>query len=233
MKSYLAAQTRNLINRTSRQMPLIGSWGHSPDVIDMALFRAGWEAAEFYEEHLVQTTAFSDHGDLIRHAVKLADPAGMFLEFGVATGRTITEIANGHAGAVFGFDSFEGLPEHWYEGYGKGAFARTDLPPVPANVTLFKGWFTDTLPGFLERNAGPASFVHVDCDLYSSSSFVLTSLADRIGPGCVILFDEYFNYPGWRVHEFKAFAEFLEANSLKFRYDSFLRTGQAVCVVIE
>jgi hypothetical protein len=28
----------------------------------------------------------------------------------------------------------------------------------------------------------------------------------------IIVFDEFFNYPGWRDHEFKAFNEFLIAN---------------------
>ena len=77
------------------------------------------------------------------------------------------------------------------------------------------------------------AFLHVDCDLYSSASFVLTQLKDRIQPGTVIVFDEYFNYPGWRKHEHRAFVEFIDATGLSFRYDSFLRCGQPVCVVID
>lgn len=49
----------------------------------------------------------------------------------------------------------------------------------------------------------------------------------------MILFDEYFNYPGWQQHEHRAFAEFIERSGWKFRYDSFLKASQPVCVVIE
>jgi hypothetical protein len=37
-------------------------------------------------------------------------------------------------------------------------------------------------------------------------------------PGTVIVFDEYFNYPGWRLHEFKAFQEFISTTNRKYRY---------------
>jgi hypothetical protein len=30
---------------------------------------------------------------------------------------------------------------------------------------------------------------------------------NRLASGSVIVFDEYFNYPGWKVHEFKAFQD--------------------------
>lgn len=207
--------------------------GESFDVIDVAFWRAANEAAKYYEEHLVGAKAFTDTVEMIRDGIKAADPAGLFLEFGVASGRTITAMAGAHNGLVFGFDSFEGLPEPWYEGYGKGHFARPDLPDVPANVTLVKGWFQETLPGFLEAHAGPVSYVNMDCDLYSSSRFVLTCLADRLVPGTVIQFDEYFNYPGWRRHEFKSFQELVAERKLSYRYHSFLRRHQAVCVILD
>ncbi|MFL6846202.1 MAG: hypothetical protein ACJ8ER_15135 [Allosphingosinicella sp.] len=43
---------------------------------------------------------------------------------------------------------------------------------------------------------------------------------------------EFFNYPGWRNHEYKAFMELVEARGLKFRYHSLFRRHPAVCVVI-
>lgn len=220
-------------DRTAKRWGQIPRTGESFDVIDTAFWRAAQEAAEFYETHLVGAKAFNDTLEMLKDGVALADPNGLFLEFGVASGRTITAIAERRSGPVYGFDSFEGLPEDWYEGYGKGHFARTDLPPVPRNVQLVKGWFNDTLPGFLAEHPGPVSFVNVDCDLYSSTSFVLSALADRIGAGCVIQFDEFFNYPGWRNHEYKAFMELVAERGLKFRYHSFFRRHQAVCVVIE
>jgi len=38
--------------------------------------------------------------------------------------------------------------EKWREGHDKGEFRVAALPAVSRNVTLHKGWFTDTLPPF-------------------------------------------------------------------------------------
>jgi predicted O-methyltransferase YrrM len=203
------------------------------DYVALARYKAGVEAAEFYTKNMLTAQEFDSREELYRHCVGMAKTDGLFLEFGVATGTTITMIANCRTGRVFGFDSFEGLPEDWYGAYQKGTFAQDQLPTVPSNVTLVKGWFSDTLPGFLRENPGAVSFVHIDSDLYSSATFIFEQLRDRIHAGTVILFDEFFNYPGWQEHEYRAFMEFVEANGIKFRYDSFLRANQPVCVVIE
>ena len=202
------------------------------DVVALAHLQAGLESAAFYTEHMLTAIEFDDHAAMLRHAVDLAEIDGLVLEFGVATGRTINIIAGHHNGPIFGFDSFEGLPESWYGDYRRGTFARSELPVVADTVTLVSGWFNDSVPPFLEEHPGPISLLHVDCDLYSSTSFVLTELRDRIVPGTVIVFDEYFNYPGWQQHEHLAFTEFIESTGHSFHYDSFLRASQPVCVVI-
>jgi len=46
-------------------------------------------------------------------------------------------------------------------------------------------------------------------------------LADRIVPGTIILFDEYFNYPNWERHEFKAFQEFVTDRAASYPYLGF------------
>ena len=74
-------------------------------------------------------------------------PNTLWLEFGVASGKTINYISKFTNNKVYGFDSFEGLPENWRDGFGKGAFSRNgNLPEVNANVELIKGWFDNTLP---------------------------------------------------------------------------------------
>ena len=203
------------------------------DFVALAHYQAGLQSAEFYTANLLKAEEFEDHRKMLQHAVELAKNRGLVMEFGVATGRTINMIAKHRRVPVYGFDSFKGLPESWYGNYRRGTFARDRLPPVPDNVTLVTGWFSDTLPRFLAEHPEPVSFLHVDCDLYSSAAFVLTELRDRIVPGTVIVFDEYFNYPGWQQHEHRAFVEFIEATGMSFRYDSFLRASQPVCVVIE
>lgn len=37
-------------------------------------------------------------------------------------------------------------------------------------------------------------------------------------PGSVIIFNEYFNYPGWQYGEYKAFQEFIEDRKLNYEY---------------
>jgi predicted O-methyltransferase YrrM len=142
---------------------------------------------------------------------------GLYLEFGVYQGTTINLIASTTNDTVHGFDSFEGLPEDWRADFDKGTFKVPELPSVLPNVILHKGWFSETLPGFLEKYSGAVSFLHVDCDLYSSTKTVFSALADRLIPGMVIVFDEYFNYPGWQEGEYKAFMEFI-ATGRRFEY---------------
>ena len=112
---------------------------------------------------------------------------------------------------VHGFDSFEGLPEPW-TGWtvDRGGFGGEGLPKVEPNVELHVGWFDDTLGPFLADHPGDVSFVHIDSDIYSSARTILRGLADRLQPGSVIVFNEYFNYPNWKQHEFRAFQEFCE-----------------------
>jgi macrocin-O-methyltransferase TylF-like protien len=131
---------------------------------------------------------------------------------------------------VHGFDSFDGLPESWRDGFGKGAFAINGLPPVRKNVVLHKGWFDSTVPAFHAETSKPIAFIHMDADLYSSTATVLEGMADRIVPGTVIQFDEFFNYPGWRNGEFKAFSELVERRGLKFSHLGY--ADQQVAVII-
>ncbi len=60
------------------------------------------------------------------------------------------------------------------------------LPEVPANVTLHQGWFEHTCRVFLEAQPrARVAFLHVDCDIYSSTATVLRASgpAARAGLG--------------------------------------------------
>lgn len=127
---------------------------------------------------------------------------------------------------VYGFDSFEGLPESWRDGFPKGAFKRSQLPAVADNVELVKGYFDKSLEPFLQAHAGPAALMHVDCDLFSSTRTVFDAVKERIAEGTVIVFDEYFNYPGWQEGEHKAFQLFLAQSGLKVQWLSYCKFHQ-------
>jgi predicted O-methyltransferase YrrM len=97
-------------------------------------------------------------------------------------------------------------------------------------VSLVVGLFSDTLPEFVRTHDGPCSFLHVDCDLYSSAKTVFEDLGDRIQPGTVIVFDEFFNYPGWQNGEYRAFCDFVAARNLKFQYIGYTERDEQVAI---
>jgi predicted O-methyltransferase YrrM len=139
--------------------------------------------------------------DHLTFAFKQAPP-GLALEFGVFKGTTINHLARLAPGRrFFGFDSFTGLPEDWAGSrYSAVNFDRGGKKPkVAGNVTLIEGWFDKTLPEFLAREPGSIGFLHVDCDIYSSTKTVLDLCAARLAPGAVIVFDEFFNYKGYEL----------------------------------
>ena len=143
---------------------------------------------------------------------------GLWLEFGVYSGITINSIARiAKHREIFGFDSFLGLPEVW-RGMPTDVFNRDGVTPdVESNVTLISGWFNDTIPKFISENKSDyISFLHIDCDIYSSTTEVFNNFYDTIKKGTAILFDELYNYPEWRDHEFKALMEFTEKYDKKF-----------------
>jgi predicted O-methyltransferase YrrM len=170
--------------------------------------------------------------DTLRHAVAAATVHGMALEFGVATGTTLRIVAEHYAlGPVFGFDSFEGLPEPWRLGFAAGTFAQQEVPQVEG-AELVVGLFDDTLPAFLDAHPGPIGFLHLDADLYDSTRTVLEQAGPRLVPGSVVLFDEYFNYPGWQEHEHRAWTEHVQRTGLRWEYLGITMDDEQVSVLV-
>jgi hypothetical protein len=69
----------------------------------------------------------------------------------------------------------------------------------------------------------------VDCDLYSSTKTVLDLMGERLTPDAVLVFDEFFNFPGWEQHEFRAWTEFLARSGRS--YECLAYTGNHEQVV--
>lgn len=136
-----------------------------------------------------------------------------YLEFGVHQGDSLLHWAstNGNPKSrFFGFDSFEGLPEHWNRNYPKGCFDMAGEQPRSSDprVSFIKGWFQDTLGGFLADYSSPEGvrrIIHIDCDLYSSTMYCLTMLDKFLKPGTIIIFDEF----GDVQHEFRALGDYM------------------------
>ncbi len=189
-------------------------------------------SARFVREAMPGARTFPRPDVTLAHALGLAPRGGMALEFGVYTGTTLRAIAAARGdGKVYGFDSFQGLPEDWRAGFAAGAFGEAEPPDVPG-AELVVGWFADTLPTFLDAHPGPVDLLHLDADLYSSTATVLEHVGPRLQPGSVVVFDEYLNHPGWEDGEHRAWSEYVARIGLSFSYEAFTHDNEQVVVVI-
>ena len=168
-----------------------------------------------------------DHMKYVLENFELID--GDILEFGVFNGKSINIISNYFPDqTVYGFDSFEGLPEDWVTNPGpikhtKGYFAVDKLPEVNPNVKLIKGFFDITLEKWIEEySLEQVKFLHIDSDLYSSANYILTVLNDYIKPGTIIVFDELYPWSNedaylyWMEGEWKALVEWINTYNREF-----------------
>jgi hypothetical protein len=228
-KAAIAREAQTSILRT-----LFGMRSDSYDVDKLAWLVAAVSSAEYAIEHMSGVRRCGSNFELLSVALAAVSLQGLFLEFGVYSGTTINRIAVQRPhDTIYGFDSFAGLPERWRDGFPKGMFALAEgeLPAVRPNVELVKGWFDATLPAFCAAHTGQkAAFIHIDCDIYSSTQTILAQLKPCIAPGTVIVFDEYFNYPGWKKHEYKAFREFCSSSNTVYRYIGMVPHHQQVAV---
>lgn len=203
------------------------------------LWAAGERDAVLASARVVRTAMRSakmlpDPVATLEYALTLAPADGMALEFGVFSGRTLGVIARARRSReVYGFDSFEGLPENWRVGFPAGTFGGDMLPagvPRVRGAELVPGWFDETLPRFLEEHPGPVAFLHIDADLYSSARTVLELVGPRLHTGSVIVFDEFFNYQGWEDGEFRAWEEYVKTTEWQYCYEAFTVDNEQVAI---
>lgn len=149
---------------------------------------------------------------------------GYVAEFGVDQGKSFLQLCEHYRTEfVYGFDAFRGLPDGgaWPGNLvHKGMFDYNgELQfEVPENGRIIAGWFDDTLPRWDMRHERVAKFVHIDCDVYSSTVTILENLHGSIVPGTVIVFDDYCNHTNWRQGEWKAWQEYTGTHSINYKY---------------
>ncbi len=198
------------------------------------------EAVRFVQQNFQGAACLEADAEALRFGSDQVTLDGLYLELGMGTGRTVNFIAAlNPKKTVYGFDSFEGLPEAWVRKdkiFPKGTFGfktPSDLPYVLHNVEIVPGMFTETLAKFASTHTEPIAFMYIDCDLYSSTHEALELLGDLIQPGTILVFDEFYNYPGAEDHEFRAFQEFLETSGLKANYLAYNSNHEQVVIRIE
>jgi predicted O-methyltransferase YrrM len=192
---------------------------------------AARESAAFVLEQMPKAPVFWHPHDTLRFALGEIKGPGLALEFGVATGTTLAIIADAVARdrEVVGFDGFTGLPETWRTGFAAGEFAQSPPNEIPG-ARVVTGLFEDTLRTFLAETDEPIAFLHLDADLYSSTKTVLDLAGERLAPDAVVVLDEFFNYPGWRDHEFRAWNEFIARTGRTFDYLAYTGNNEQVVV---
>ena len=138
---------------------------------------------------------------------------------------------------IWGFDSFEGLPTPSREDLSRpktiakeGMFCQASKGRVLSNlmdagfdeqtikdqVTLVKGWFSDTLPKY----DGSIALLHLDADLYDSTKCALENLWPKVAIGGIAAFDEYHQseeWPGEKKAVDEYFSWLLKNKSVKMK----------------
>lgn len=150
-------------------------------------------------------------------------PRGSLVECGVGQGGCLAVMAGASRGkrAVWGFDSFSGMPplteedqEDGLKWVGFKCSGENGLKEVQRTlrrfsvpqrwVTLVPGWFEDTLVSAVGR-IGPIAILRLDNDWYKSTRYCLEVLYPTVATNGIIIIDDYHTFVGCRkaVDEFR------------------------------
>ena len=175
-----------------------------------------------FEKHL-RNAIHLDKLSIRKYAIKksLLNDKGknkFYLEFGVWKGNS-TNFFSEYVNKLYVFDSFEGLREDWVgAGLLKGHFnLDKKIPKLNKNIEPIVGFVQDSLEDFLKKHNPKINFAHMDMDTYESTKYALEKLKPYLIKDSIILFDELYNFPGWRNGEYKALQETFDESEYKFR----------------
>ncbi|MBL6427650.1 MAG: methyltransferase [Maritimibacter sp.] len=181
-------------------------------------------------------------------AVQFNGIEGDYVEFGTGECFSFSVASRANARSsrpqrkLWGFDSFEGLPEEeserdahraWVKGemaIGIERFHRLCKRKGVRNYELVPGFYDVSLPklgaDFLPR--GKIAIAYVDCDLYSSTKCVLEFLRPRLQGGMILAFDDFFNFNHTGISgEKRAFSEFASITSENFSFQPYIQYAYA------
>jgi hypothetical protein len=219
MKTQIRSATKGVIQQAGRLIPVslyvnrpLRRWPRLLGVVHEIAVPAG-----VLPHDGPPTSGQANINTILELVDRVTDVPGDVAECGVFRGRTLLAVAlylrqHGSSKRVCGFDSFAGFDDSIKIDIGMGGadtdenrkvggFSDTSAELVRSrarrlgltNIELAEGYFSTTLPRYLDRHF---SFVHLDCDTYSSYTECLAFFYPRVPQGGVILFDEY-NDPPW------------------------------------
>ena len=189
----LARRTKKWVGLTNSEEPLGGFYTLSPDAL-VTLVRS----------FNIQQSQLSSGRNLFKgHGYY---EFGMFRSFSFWFAEQLSREYAGAGFRLFGFDSFEGLPQPQLPSeaavFKKGDFCAS-YETVTANlrkwkadfsrISLHKGFYSKTLFERLRQSEEfpPISICLVDVDLYESCILVLDFIKDYLVVGSILLFDDY------------------------------------------
>jgi len=195
------------------------------------------ETYDYFKKHFEKSLIFYNLESIREYAIQSSllndkHKEYNYLEFGVWKGRS-SNFFSKFINKLYCFDSFEGLKEDWVGNeVPKGYFnLNKKIPKLNSNIEPIVGWVEDTLDDFLKKHNPKINFVHMDMDTYSPTKFTLEKLKPYLVKDAIILFDELYNYPGWKNGEHKALMEVFKDN--EFEYKAFnLEDKQCVIQII-
>lgn len=139
--------------------------------------------------------------------IQASNVPGIIVEFGVFRGDWLLRLVRacerlGLQRQIVGFDSFEGLPapsadndlDCWAEGdYAASLEEVAERLDVTRrrNISLIKGWFSDSLKTDAAQAIRDIALARVDCDLYGACVECLDYLAGRLSDRSILVFDDW------------------------------------------
>ena len=151
---------------------------------------------------------FFNRWDFFDFVATLADKSRPFYEFGVWRGVSFKYLLKIFKKG-FGFDTFTGLPEDWYN-KSSGSYSGFGKIPKFKGGKFIVGKFEDTLPKFFSKQRSLASILNYDADLYSSTLCALNNTNKIIDKKSILIFDEFLTNKNWEKDEYKALNEFCD-----------------------
>lgn len=181
------------------------------------------ETLNHFKEHIKKSMIFFDIWKIREFAIKTSllndrNKEYYYLEFGVWKGDS-SNFFSKFLNKLYCFDSFEGLKEGWVGTSKLKAHFNLNkkIPSLNSNVEIVVGWVEDTLEDFLKKHNPKINFVHLDMDTYSPTKFTLEKLKPYLVKNSIIVFDELYNYLGWKNGEYKALNEVFNDNEFEFK----------------
>ena len=196
------------------------------------------ECYEHFKEIFKTTVLFREPWEIRAYAIENSisndkQKELFFLEFGVYKGASANFFSK-YVKKLYAFDSFEGLREDWLGSWGKGKGdfnLNKQIPKLNSNIEPIVGFVQDTLDDFLKKHNPKINFVHLDMDTYPSTKYTLERLKPFLNKDAIIIFDELYNYPGWKGGEYKALKEVFKDDEYIFK--AFNLSGAQVVIQIK